>query len=135
SSIHPAADAAGSPLESLARFRARRRGPLPFADVAGASALVVLGSERLQLDHAPRDRAGEDLFQERDTPAAAGPGAAALRQLTGDLRSVQANEILQLATRDAKAKTDVVVQVHTVTAAVRCQRPRPSWWPSRRCPF
>ncbi|MEZ6072552.1 MAG: hypothetical protein R3C10_20390 [Pirellulales bacterium] len=71
-----------------------RRGATARADVAGAAvcvfgrrelvdAVLILVTGERTLDPAGRLGRVEQLFQERPTPAAAGPGAEALGQLAG----------------------------------------------------
>src|SRR5205814_10257151 len=96
------------------------RGALPRFHIIGPPPRVLLGRDRVDVRGAlgklmPPARLGallEDLFQERDAPAAAGPGAAALGELARHPRLVQPDPVDQLPTRHVEAQAHLVVQVH-----------------------
>src|SRR5947209_1448387 len=110
---------AAPPEGSFLRFGTRRRRPFALADIARPAAFVLLGGERLQVDHPAPDGPLEDLLEERDAPAATGAGPAALGELARHLRLVEANKILELPAGHPEAEADVVVEVHAALLRIR----------------
>src|SRR5262249_1706750 len=95
-----------------------RRRPFSGADVGSPPALVLSGSQLLQLGCASFDRLLVKLLEEGNTPPAARAGAAALGELTGDFGPVPPHEIDQLAARHVKTVTDFRIQIHQPNQSV-----------------
>ena len=73
---------------------------------------IVVFAASLRPDMARLRTLLEDLLQERDAPAAAGAGTAALGELARHPRRVQPHPVHELAPRNMEAITHLVVQVH-----------------------
>src|SRR5262249_9404805 len=80
------------------------------ADVGGPAPGVLVGAELVQLRRAALRRLPVQLLQKRDAPAAAGACPAALRQLAGHPRPLDAQELQQLPPRHAEAGANLLVQ-------------------------
>src|SRR5438105_1027676 len=85
------------------RRGAGRRGASAGSDVGGAAAGVFFGRQPVQLGLAAGLELLVQLLEERNAPAAAGPRSAALRQLTGNARPLDAQKVEQLPPRDVAA--------------------------------
>src|SRR5207248_10131897 len=108
----------------------RRRRALAGADVGGPAAFVLLRREAFQLRLAAGDGLLVDLLEEGDAPAAAGAGAAALRELARHLGPALADEIEQLPPRHVEAVAHFGVEVHDGPAIL----PSPLWGASPLAP-
>src|SRR5438552_2366614 len=102
-------------MRLLALFLLRqRRGPgrgraAAGADVGRPAPGVLVGAELVQLRRATLRRLAVQLLQERHAPAAAGARPAALRQLAGHARPLDAQEVQQLPPADVEAVADFLV--------------------------
>src|SRR5262249_24130195 len=92
------------------RGRGRRRAP-PGSDGGGAGAGGLRGRQPVQFDLATDLGLLVQLLEEGNAPAAAGPCSAALRQLTGNTRPLDAQKVEQLPPRDVEAVADFLVEV------------------------
>jgi hypothetical protein len=72
---------------------AGRGSALAGSDIGGPKVLVFLRRQLLQIRGSTFDGLLKELLKERDAPSATGAGAAARRQLAGNARLFDAEEI------------------------------------------
>jgi hypothetical protein len=123
------------------RCRSRRRSAFAGTNIECPATLVFARSKPIQLSVATGDRLMEYLLQERDTPTAARPCAATLRQLAWHLGPGLANIVRQLPPRNVKAITNLRIKIHGSriqhirewSSKCRCSKSEAQGLPSKQC--
>ena len=97
-----------------------RPGPVSyFLSVAGAQSLVLGRADVVAFNDVSRDDLVVNSPQKRNAPSTARPGAEALGDLGGALRSRLLHEVDDLALLDVEAVADLAIEVHMMSVSVQ----------------